>query len=127
MTVDANISSSLDLLGKSVADLQSNIVVSSSAITGTLKHVTGYTGFSSKTEEQSGNYLATHSSVPGVSGVTITVEVIGGTSGPVTLDDDGIIVDKITSTSQKIKVTASKPGLTSVSKTYSLTGLILES
>ena len=49
-----------DLLGKKAADLQSNIVIDDNAMTisGTLKHVTGYTGFSSKVEEQSGNYIA---------------------------------------------------------------------
>lgn len=96
-----------------------------STISGNLKYVTGYTGFSSKTEEQSGNYLATHWSVPGVDGVTITVEVVGGTSGPSTLDADGLIVDRITSTTQKLRAVASKAGLDSVTKTFDLTGLTL--
>ncbi len=127
MTVDADISSSEDLFGKSVTELQSNVAINGSSITGTLNYVTGYTGFSSKVEEQSGNYLVTHSSVPGVDGVTITVEVVGGTSGPSTLDADGLIVDRITSTTQKIRVKASKDGYATVTKTFDLTGLTLAS
>ena len=127
MTVDTDISSSEDLFGKTVSDLQEDIIVSGSAITGTLKYVSDYTGFSSKPEEQSGNYLAIHCTVPQATDATITVEVVGGTSGPTRLGDDGIIVDKIANTSQKIKVVASKTGYTSVTKTYSLTGLTLAS
>lgn len=115
----------MDLFGKSVTDLQENVEVSGNNITGTLKYVTGYTGFSGDVSEQSGNYLVTHSSVPGVSDATITVEVVGGTSGPSTLDGDGIIVDRITSTTQKIKVVASKTGYPSVTKIFTLTGLTL--
>ena len=125
MTVDTDISSSENLFGKTVNDLQSNITVSGSAITGDLKYVSDYTGFSSKVEEQSGNYLALHCTVPGVDDATITVEVVGGTSGPVTLTDDGLIVDRIANTNQKIKVVASKEGFTPVTKTFNLTGLNL--
>ena len=44
-----------NVLGKATSDLQDNVVVGANSITGTLKYVTGYTGFSSKVEEQSGN------------------------------------------------------------------------
>ncbi len=127
MTVDTDISSSEDLFGKTISDLQENITVSGTAISGTLKYVTGYTGFSSKTDEQSGNYLAIHCTVPDTTGATITVEVVGGTSGPSTLDADGIIVDKIANSNQKIRVVASKEGFASVTKTFTLTGLTLQS
>lgn len=87
--------------------------------------MTGFTNFSSEPTEQSGNYLALkfeHSE-----GSTTTVEIVGGTKGPVTLDSDmnwvGLIKDKST---QSIKVVATK-GDESIEKTYSLTGLILES
>ena len=76
---------------------------------------------------QSGNYIAIHNTVPDTTGATITVEVVGGTSGPRTLDSDGIIVLRIANTSQKIKVVASKDGLATVTKTFSLTGLTLAS
>lgn len=127
MTVDADISSSEDLFGKTVTDLQENITVSGSAISGTLKYVSDYTNFSSDVSQQSGNYLVTHWSVPGVSGVTITVEVVGGTAGARTLEADGLIVDRIASTFQKLRAVASKEGYASVTKTFTLTGLTLAS
>ena len=58
-------------------------------------------------------------------GATVTVEIVGGTSGPVALDSDMNWVGKIASTSQQIRVVASKTGMTTVTKTYSLTGLTL--
>ena len=47
-----------DLLGKHASDLQKDVTVSTNNILGTLKYVTDYTGFSSDTELQEGNYLA---------------------------------------------------------------------
>lgn len=116
-----------NLLGKKASDLQTNIAVSGTEITGTLKYVTDYTGFhGSNPVEQEGNYLALHATAE-PSGATITVELIGGTSGkgPVKLDPDGIIVLRITNkTSQKVKVTATKDK-TVKTITYGLTGLTL--
>lgn len=114
------------MFGKSVSDLQSDVAVSDSAITGTLHYITDYTEFSSTLEEQSGNYLALKFDTE-TDDVTTTVEIIGGTKGPVELDDNmnwvGLIKNKDT---QSIKVVSSKGG-TSETKTYSLTGLTLES
>lgn len=113
------------LLGKKVSDLQSNVVVGEDGISGSLKHVTGYTGFSSKTSEQEGHYLALKFDVTPADAVT-TVELVGGTKGPVTLDADKNIVLLIKSnTTQSIKVISTKDG-SSVTKTYTLTGLTLE-
>ena len=112
------------LLGKKVSDLQTNIVIGENSITGSLKHVTGYTEFSSKSAEQEGHYLALKFGVTPSDAVT-TVELIGGTKGPVTLDEDMNIVLLIKNTTQSIKVTSSKNG-DSVTKTYTLTGLTLE-
>lgn len=69
-----------------------------------MKHVTGYTGFSSNTSEQEGNYLALKVDADSEDAV-VTIELVGGTKGPVTLDDDG---------------------KDSATKTYGLTRLILE-
>lgn len=55
----------------------------------------------------------------------ITVEVVGGTSGPVRLDEDGIIIDYIASTDQSIRVVSYKDNEALTMKTYSLTGLTL--
>lgn len=86
--------------------------------------MTGFTNFSSTPAEQSGNYLALkfeHSE-----GATTTVEIVGGTKGPVTLDEDmnwvGLIKNK---TTQSIKVVTTKDD-ESIEKTYTLTGLTLE-
>lgn len=46
------------LYGKSVNDLAEDLFVDENGnVTGTLKNVTGYTGFSSNTAEQSGHYF----------------------------------------------------------------------
>lgn len=113
------------LSGKKVSDLQSNIVIGENAISGSLKHVTGYTEFSSKSSEQEGHYLALKFDVTPADAVT-TVELVGGTKGPVTLDADKNIVLLIKSnTTQSIKVVSTKDGA-SVTKIYTLTGLTLE-
>ena len=124
LSVDADISAGTDLLGKSVTDLQSDIVIGDSAITGTLKYVTGYTGFSGDATEQSGNYIAFHAEAPGAD--SITMELINGTVGhPVTLDSDGLAVIRITDkATQKIRLVAYE-GDNTVVKEYDLSGLTL--
>ena len=74
--------------------------------------------------EQSGNYLALHCEAAGSD--RITVELINGTVGhPVQLDDDGLIIVRITDkTTHKIKVVAYE-GANTVEKVYDLTGLTL--
>lgn len=114
------------LFGKSVSDLQSDIVIDEDSITGTLNYVTGYTGFSSLEEQQSGNYLALKVDVGEETGVTTTVEVVGGDKGPVTLDEDMNIVLLIKdSSTQDVKVTCTK-GKEIKTITYDLSGLVLE-
>lgn len=125
MSVDADIPASEDLLGKTVSDLQENVVVGRKAITGTLKYLDDYTGFSSKTEEQSGNYLVIHAEDSKAD--SITAELVGGYKGPVTLDSDGLIVFRIANkNTQSVKVVSYKNGAVKDTKTYSLTGLTLE-
>ena len=113
------------LFGKTVSSLQNNVVIGDSEITGTLKHVTGYTGFSSNVSEQSGNYLALKVDANSDDAV-ISVELVGGTKGPVVLDEDRNIVllikDKDT---QSIKVEVEDSDVTET-KTYDLSGLVLE-
>lgn len=127
LSIDADISAGTDLLGKHAADLQSGIVIGNGQIAGTLKYVTGYTGFSGDVAEQSGNYIALHCSSSETVD-SLSVEVINGTVGhPVTLDEDGIavlrIADKI---KQKIRFAATK-GTQTATKTFSIEGLTLES
>lgn len=113
------------MLGKSATDLQSNIVIGADSISGTLKYVTGYTGFSGDSSEQSGNYLAFHAATD-VEADSITIELINGTVGyPVTLDSEGLAIVRITNKdTQRIRVIAYKDGGCAV-KEYSLTGLTL--
>ena len=114
----------VDLLGKNAGDLQENIAISNGAVTGTLKYVTDYTGFSSDVEEQSGNYLAIK--VEAVEDATITVELINGTLGhPVTLDDDGMIVIRVSNTeTQSIQIVATV-GAVSETVNLSISDLVL--
>lgn len=95
-------------------------------IGGTLKYVTDYTGFSGDPAEQQGNYLVLHIDTD-VEDATIEVELIGGDHGSTTLDSDRTIIFRIKNKSQKIKITASKEGYPTVSKTYTLGGVTLES
>lgn len=123
LSVDADISGETDLLGKSVTDLQEDITVSDDAITGTLKFATGYTGFSGDENLQSGNYIVLHAEAD--QGAVISAEVIGGYSGPVTLDTDGILIARIESTSQSIRFVGMKAGKITAVKTLSLSDVTL--
>lgn len=114
----------VDLLGKTVSDLQTNVVISNGAATGTLKYVDDYTGFSGDVSEQSGNYIALVAE--SVAGATITAELIGGIHGPVTLDSDGILIARITDSVTAVKYTTTK-GTDSKTVTIDLSGLTLAS
>lgn len=116
--------SETELFGKLVSDLQTNIAVGSNKkITGTLKYVTGYTGFSGDPALQSGNYIAMK--VTATAGTTTTVEVVGGHSGPVTLDSDMNFVLRIENKNQKIKLVSTKNGVTET-EIFSLADITLE-
>lgn len=113
------------LFGKTVNELQSDVVVSDDEVTGTLKYVDGYVDFSSNVSEQSGNYLALKIEAEPAEAETV-VELVGGTKGPVTLNDDMNIVLLIKNKdTQSIKVTTTH-NEESVTKTYGLSGLTLE-
>ena len=94
-------------------------------ISGSLKNVTGYTGFSGDVSEQSGHYLALKFTAD--EDAVVAVELVGGTVGhPVTLDEDMNIVIRITDTdNQSIKVIVTEDGQT-MTLNYSLSGLELE-
>lgn len=126
VNVDANIGADTDLFGKVVSDLQEDVVVSAEGVSGTLKYIDDYSSAYGP-GENSGYYLALHCTTPGVEGATITSEVIGGVHGPVTLDEDGIIISRITDkNTQTIEVVAYKDG-ESDSVTLDLSDLVMES
>lgn len=111
----------VDLLGKMASELQSEVRINDlEEIRGKLKYVTNYTGFDTGAE---GNFLALHFDVD--TGTTTTVEIVGGTSGPATLDSDGLFVGKIANKQQKIRVITTKDNVTNT-KIYSLKYITLE-
>lgn len=114
-----------EVFGKAVSELQNGISVTRDAISGTLNYVEDYTEFSGDPELQEGNYLALK--VGGVSvDDVVTVELVGGHSGPVTLDEDRNIVIRIEDTSVQtaVKVTVTD-GTDTVTKTFDTRGLTL--
>lgn len=126
VNVDANIGTDTDLFGKVVGDLQEDVVVSAEGVSGTLKYIADYSSAYGP-GENSGYYLALHCTTPGVEGATITSEVIGGVHGPVTLDEDGIVISRITDKdTQTIEVVAYKDG-ESDSVILDLSELVMES
>lgn len=110
----------VDLFGKDATDLQEDIAVSDDKITGTLKYVTDYTGFSGEPSEQQGNYLAIHAEA---NDETATVKV--GITKMSTLDPDGDIVLIVRGTDTPVTVTAEADGKDTVTKTFSLADLVL--
>lgn len=124
LTVDADISNSEDLFGKTVNNLQSNVTVGSEGIGGTLKYIADYSSAYGPGED-SGNYLVLHAEVPNATGVTITAEVVDGVHGPTTLDESGINIFRITSNTQKVKFVAYKDGFEPVTRVFRLNGLNL--
>ena len=80
-TIDADIADSVDLLGKKASDLQEGVFIVDGKVFGTLKYVTGYTGFSGRADEQEGYYLALHYECEDADSIKIN---------GVTLDEDGL-------------------------------------
>ena len=111
-----------DLFGKVASDLQENIAVAPTGITGTLKYIDDYSSAFSGAEA-SGNYLVLRAK--SINGAVITGEVVGGTHGPVTLDEDGILICRIASNEQSVKFVATTSN-GSATVTYALTNLVLE-
>ena len=111
-------------LGKAVHELQSNVHVNDDYITGTLHYIDDFTGFSNVAKEQHGNYLALKFETE--AGSTTTVEIVGGSSGPVALDSDKVWIGRITDPDrQTIRVITSKNG-SKVTKVYGLNRLVCE-
>ena len=112
------------MLGKAVSSIQEDVIVHDKFIKGTLKYVTGYTGYSENVDEQSGNFLALRFEVS--DGATTTVQLLGSGKPAVTLDSDNNAVFRITDrNNQRIKVVTTL-GDDTITKIYSLAGLSIE-
>lgn len=121
LSVDANVSDTVDLWGKKASDLQSDVEINGSAISGTLKYIADYSS-AFPAGLDSGNYICLHfgTNVP-------DAEIEVSITNPVTLDEDGIFVGRIADKNlQTITVVARAEGYTDVTKTYTLSDLICE-
>ena len=98
-TIDADIEDSVDLLGKKASDLQKGVFIVDGKVFGTLKYVTGYTGFSGRADEQEGYYLALHYACEDADSIKVN---------GVTLDEDGLHILIIKKMGGKVKVEVSK-------------------
>lgn len=89
------IPSTTDLLGKSSSEMiEKDVrVLADGSVMGTLKKVENYTGFSSKKEEQSGNYFPFHLTQTGT-----TMSIKGGTTPKENIPFDSDIVLRVDST-----------------------------
>lgn len=126
MTVKADVPSTTDLFGKVVTDLQSNVRVRGSNITGTLKYVDDYTGFDpSHPELQVGNYLVVRASTD-VEGTTIYAKLSGDFKE---LDSDGILVVRVTNETKNLPLVfkAVKDGYTTTVDNFNISRLTLNS
>lgn len=113
-----------EILGANPNTLQKDISIVGNEITGELLYKEGYTGYSGDTDLQEGNYFA-FKVVPSTTGATIKLKLLGGVGPEVTMDADLNAVVRITSTTQKIRVTMTK-GNTTIVKVYTLNGLVLD-
>lgn len=126
LSCDADIAAGTDLLGKYVADLQSNVAIVGDEVFGTLKYVDDYTGFSGDPDEQVGHFLVLHVGTGEVSNDRITVQLIGGDHPAVTVDQsDGIVILRIKNTAEKVQFLAYK-GSAMTGKVLDLSNLVLE-
>lgn len=109
-----------DAYGETVSNLQQNVQIDGTKISGTLLHKEGYTGFS-KTDN-TGNFLALKVEYPENAEVKVTI-VGGSTSGKKMTDHQ--LVTKVANKEQKIQLDVTQNG-ESGTVTYDLSGLELK-
>jgi len=122
-----------DLFGKKAADLQGTLTVTEpsgendGSISGTLKYVTGYTGFDSTLKD--GNYIALKVVEDAGTATKIEAGIVVSTIGMglVELDSDHIVVLKVSDkANQKVMVVATYADESTITKWYKLDGLTLD-
>ncbi len=105
--------------------MQSNLSIENGVASGTLHYISGWTEFSSKAAEQSGNYIALK--VTGApEGATITYKLKGSSKAPVTLDEDKNIVVICTNKPTAVLQFTVTLGEDSVVKEVALSGITFE-
>lgn len=115
-----------DVLGKQVSELQDSVSILDNAVSGTLNYVEGYTGFSSASEQQEGNYLVIHVENENASKITCQISDATVTPDELTLDSDGLFIARLTANTQTITVrTYSDDSTVKDTVVLDLTGLTL--
>lgn len=102
-------------MGLTVDELQEEVSVATSAVTGTLLSVVGYTGFSDDETLQDGHYLALHLDA---SVADATFNVVSDQA--VKYLEDGDIVVRVTDEDTVLTISASKSGYQTVMKEFTL-------
>lgn len=106
--------------------MQSDLVINNGVASGTLHYISGWTEFSSKAAEQSGNYIALK--VNGVpEGATVQYKLKGSSKAPVTLDQDRNIVVICTNKPNAVLQFTVTLGEEVVVKEVALSGITFES
>lgn len=107
-----------DLFGKKASDLQNDVAIADGVVSGELYYVEGY--------DPKLHHFLVLKAVASDENAKITAQIIGGESGPIELDADGICVFKIKNkTTQSLKYVVEASG---IKRTYTLalTGLTLD-
>ena len=109
--------------GKNASELQQNITITESEISGTLNKIDDYSEAFPDASEKAGHFLAIAFTFD--EGTTVKTKLEGGKKGDVDVTKDKYCVYRIENKdTQKIKITATK-GEKSTEKTYSLAKLNL--
>ncbi len=125
MDVEADVHASV--LGYTVSNLQSDVVVNSNEITGTLAYVTDFTGFSGDPELQKGNFLAlSFDSDPAADKMTVQLMGAQVTPNEIELDADKDCVLRITNKDTQSIIFRAYKGGEVTRRTYKLSSLVLE-
>lgn len=122
LTIDA-VDDEVDLYGKHASDLQSDIKIDGTNISGTLKKVDDYSS-AFPDNEKSGYFLAL--SFDAEDGATVEVRLNGGTNpNSVDVTEDGFCVFRIADKDKEILDVDIIKGKTKIIRMYSLKGLVL--
>lgn len=109
--------------GKTISEIQDNIMIADNAISGTLKKVESYPGFGDAEANNPNYYLALSFDT---NADKIVTKVIGGTEQEVDITADKFCVYRIKNNTQKIEIKTTKDNQINT-KVYSLEKLTLSS